>query len=89
MEPSRSQLNSNPKVTSLLYLNVRGLKLISNRNKPEQLCDIMKLENSIAIALTETWLKPNILDAEIYIEGYQVFRSDRDNRSHSGAIMMH
>ena len=40
--------------------------------------------NSPFICLTETHLNPDVLDAEISIEGYNLFRSDRLNRSHGG-----
>ena len=40
--------------------------------------------NSPFICLTETHLTPDVLDAEISIEGYNLFRSDRLNRSHGG-----
>jgi hypothetical protein len=29
------------------------------------------------IAISETWLKPNIVDANVAILGYSIFRSDR------------
>ena len=39
------------------------------------------------IALTETWLKPFISDAQIAIPDYNVFRADRVTRSHGGALL--
>jgi len=39
------------------------------------------------IALTETWLKPYISDAQISIPNYDVFRADRIDRSHGGALL--
>ena len=32
---------------------------------------------SYAIVLTETWLDPSILDAEVNIKGYKLYRQDR------------
>ena len=45
------------------------------------------LENSIGIALTETWLSEDIKDAEITIENFDIFRADRVNRSRGGAAL--
>ena len=39
------------------------------------------------IALTETWLKPYITDAQINIPQYNVFRADRLTRSHGGSLL--
>ncbi|KAK8371789.1 hypothetical protein O3P69_015569 [Scylla paramamosain] len=43
-------------------------------------------ENSVFLALTETHLTRDHLDAEIAIDGYTIFRADRINRSHGGVI---
>ena len=39
------------------------------------------------IALTETWLKPCIADAQIYLSGYNIFRADRLYRERGGALL--
>ena len=39
------------------------------------------------IALTETWLKPFNTDAQIHINGYNVFRADRIIRERGGALL--
>ncbi len=39
------------------------------------------------IALTETHLRPDVLDSEIQLPGYTVNRSDRLNRSHGGVLL--
>ena len=39
------------------------------------------------IALTETWLKPYISDAQIRIPQYQVIRADRKKRIRGGALL--
>ena len=46
-----------------------------------------KSHNAPFICLTETHLNPEILDAEISIPGYNLFRSDRLNRSHGGVCI--
>ena len=39
------------------------------------------------IAITESWLKSYITDAQVEISGYQVLRSDRPNRVGGGCIL--
>ena len=43
----------------------------NNRNKVKYLCDTAKESNAPFIVLTETHLKPEILSAEVRIEGYR------------------
>ena len=45
-----------------------------------------KESNAPFICVTESHLNPSILDAEISIPGYDVFRSDRTGRSHGGVV---
>jgi hypothetical protein len=44
-------------------------------------------ENSVIIALTETWLSENHLDAEVRIPGFNMYRADRVGKSHGGAAL--
>ena len=60
---------------------------MSNRNKVSLLSDKLSLENSIGIALTETWLSEDISDAEIQIENFDIFRADRVNCTRGGAAL--
>ena len=50
---------------SFLYANIRGLLLKSNRCKTAIINDIITENNSIGIALTESWLDDDICDAEV------------------------
>ena len=68
----------------VIYSNIRGLFPKSNQSKVPYLCDLAKTKNSPLICLTETHLTHEILDAEISINGYNLFRSDRQKRSHGG-----
>ena len=38
-------------------------------------------------AITETWLKDYISDAQVSIKGYNVYRSDRDKRKGGGSLL--
>ena len=59
----------------------------SDQSKIPRLADLGKESNSPFICLTETHLNPDILDVEIQIDGYNLFRSDRLNRSHGGVCI--
>ena len=67
-----------------IYANIRGLYPKSDQSKLPYLSDLARESNSPFICLTETHLTPDVLDAEISIEGYNLFRSDRQTRSHGG-----
>ena len=57
---------------------------MSNRNKPKMLGDRLTLENSLGIFLSENWLTSDILDAEICMDGYPLFRGDGNGRERGG-----
>ena len=46
-----------------------------------------KSENAYIIAVTETWLSDDIVDAEIAINGYTPYRSDRIGRQRGGVMI--
>ena len=75
-----------PKAT-IQCLIVRGLSLCSNRTKVDSIRDMLEINNSLGIGLTETWLSKDIDDAEIQIEDISVFRADRKQRSRGGAAV--
>ena len=68
-----SSTNNLPKC---LLLNVR-----SNRNK------IDESQAQALIALTETWLDVNFEDKELGLEGYNIFRKDRQGKRGGGVLM--
>ena len=57
---------------------------MSNKTKVAHLRDLAEEANAPWIMVTETWLTPDVLDAEIAIKGYELFRADREGRSHGG-----
>ena len=63
--------------SSILFGNIAGIYPRTNPVKVQLLAEKAKVNRSFAIALTESHLKSNILDAEIHIPGYQIFRTDR------------
>ena len=68
----------NPASTSYFsYVNIRGLKTKSNATKVDLVKDLLIEKNQLFFALTETWLREE-KDAEIHIDGYKLFRCDRN-----------
>ena len=67
-------------------MNIRGLFPKSNQSKIPYLADLAKETNAPFICVTESHLNPEILDAEVAIPGYDIFRSDRVGRSHGGVV---
>ena len=41
------------------------------------------------IGITETWANDSILDAELQLEGYQLFRCDRNNEHKGGGVLLY
>ena len=71
-----------------IYLNIRGLYPKCNRTKMCYLRDLAVQSNSSMIVMTETHLTSSILDAEIHIPGYVIYRADRDeSRTHGGCAV--
>ena len=74
-------------MSSIISLNVRGLKTCSSRTKIDQINHLSIEYNACIIALSETWLTDSHLDAEISIPEFSVFRSDRKNRKYGGVCL--
>ena len=100
-DDSDGQHDANPKVLNQsrkykikvdrnggIYANIRGLFPSTNKTKIPYLQDLANVSNAPFILLTETHLNPQIVDAEIYIENYTLYRSDRIGRSHGGVCTL-
>ena len=68
-------------------MNVEGLCSRSRQYKVSMIGDIMMNARTAIAALTETHLNEDIKDAEIAIDGYQIFRSDREGRARGGVAL--
>ena len=53
----------------------------------DTLADIAVMEDSNIIILSETHLKPEVGDCEIKVDRFNVFRSDREDKSHGGMLI--
>ena len=60
---------------------------MKDRNKINQIKLLIEQYNAIVIIITETWLDPSVLDSEIQIPGFSIFRSDRCNRTRGGVCI--
>ena len=72
-------------MNSFSFFNVHGLKPDSVPSKVPFISDTLHDKKQLFIGLTETWLKTH-KDAEINIEGYQIFRADRKRRKKKGRL---
>ena len=61
-----------------VFQNVRSVRTASlTRNELWNLKHTAELGNADIYSFVETWLDEKILDTELEIEGYQIFRRDR------------
>ena len=83
---SSTQHTSNPhqpcSQLKLFYFNARSIVL-----KLDELLTLVQCEHPDVICIVESWLKSDILDSEISIPGYQVFRKDRNR--HGGRVLVY
>ena len=75
-----SVINSNS--MTIMYYNARSLI-----PKYDELCVTMEAHNPDMICIVETWLCPDVLDSEIALPGYQVYRKDRNR--HGGGVLIY
>ena len=67
--------------------NIRGIYPKCNRTKMDTLADMAKVNYLNIIILTESHLKPEIGDSEVRVNGFNVYRSDREGKSHGGVMI--
>ena len=82
-----------PFVSTITLLNARSISPASNSSckwKIPYLEEYISRDPSSVtpfLAITESWLKPHITDAQIAIQGYRSLRSDRDTRKGGGCVL--
>ena len=69
-----------------IFGNTQGLFPRCNQSKVPYYKDLATEHNSPFICLTESHLNAGVLDAEISIEGMNVYRSDRKQRMRGGVV---
>ncbi len=58
-------------------------------NKTEELADLAQQMNLDMIGMTETWLHDGILDDEICLPGYTLFRQDCPFQKKGGGVILY
>lgn len=76
----------------MIILNIQGMDpSINSRShwKIPYLAELLEEQQSFTplIAITETWLKEHVTDAQINLTNYQILRADRKNRSRGGTLL--
>ena len=72
---------------TILSMNIGHLFPNCNQTKPAQLAGIVSEEKALVLGLSETWLTPEILDTEIHIEDFSLYRADRKSRQGGGVAL--
>jgi hypothetical protein len=92
---NNSITNLNIKLSSVGKLP-RGIKIgqanvrdLLSKNKKYDVYEIIKYHSFDIFIITETWLKPEILDSEIDIPGYFVVRVDRPGFKTGGGVLIY
>ena len=65
-------------ISTYLLFNVQGLCPQTKPSKVPYLEEFLSNSNKVFLALTETWLNHEYFDSELSIEGFNLFRSDRN-----------
>ena len=73
--------NYQPNCLNILYYNARSLL-----PKMDELRVLVDTQQPHIVSIVETWLSSEISDNEIFLQGYQVLRLDRNR--HGGGILM-
>ncbi|CAI9731129.1 fission process 1 [Octopus vulgaris] len=73
--------------TSIITANIQGLYPKTKQCKVPFLEELATENNSKIIGITESHLNENIRNSEITINRFNIFRCDRQGRSHGGVIM--
>ena len=68
-------------IITLLHLNIRSLK----KRHFIQIRNLARDKNYEVISLSETWLNSSVKNAEMNIEGYKLFRQNRQGM-HGGRV---
>lgn len=72
---------------TIITLNVAGLLPYKFRGKVKLLAEMAQVDNALILSLTESHLTENIREAEMYIENYTSFRTDRSGQRKKGGIV--
>src|SRR6218665_975605 len=68
-------------VLKCMYANVRSIVSVQKRAELEL---YVNDETPDIIGITESWTKPEMADSELALDGYRLFRKDRENQKSEG-----
>ena len=74
---------------TFLLSNIQGLLGTGGRSNTGFLCDQATIHSSLAVGVTESWLKPDIKDSELLVNfpGHTLLRCDRVGRKGGGVCL--
>ena len=70
------------------HLNIRSLNSVT-LNKIVQVRILLESKAIDVLALSETWLKPNVSNEEVCIDGYTLYRKDRVSEQRCGGVAIY
>ena len=73
----------NRKGVGFLHINIRSLL---SRHKLDHINILVSQANPDILVISETWLHKDIEDQTVYIQGYNIYRSDRASRGGGVAV---
>ena len=71
----------------IITMNIQGLISNKQKDKVKIIAEHAHEEKALNIALTESHLHKNINDSEINIDGYSIFRADRNEGRKKGGVI--
>ena len=87
--PRATSLIQNAGEATVVFGNIEGLYPRKNKHKVTMLSELGKNNNTIVFALTESHLRQEIRDAEIYMPGFQIYRADRQEGIKKGGVIVY
>ena len=80
--PQIHKISLADKILKCLVINFQSLN-----GKKEEVSNLVSSQNVDVIIGTETWLKPDILNSELLLDDFDVFRCDRLDRNGGGCLV--
>ena len=67
-----------------ICINARGLIQKKDRTKVKQLSLLAHELNAVLVGVTETWMDQSSEPGEVMMDGFSIYRTDRNGRTHGG-----
>ena len=91
MQPllQHSSLDETGGQATIITGNIQGLYPRKGKHKVDLLKEMAIENETVILALTESHLRSEIKDAEVHIDGFQLFRADRTEGSARGGVVVY